>query len=261
MLRKLLKYELQATARMFLPLYALLVVFSLINHFFLKVNISYLNIPQGISLALYFAIMIGVFVITFIVTITRFYKNLLKDEGYLMFTLPVTVPQLINAKLIVAFLWNISSMIVAMLSVLLLIVDPQIFGSIGELFQDLGETLQTIGAPAYAIMIEVILLALLSSIDGILEIYFCLSVGQLFTRHRVIGAILAYLGLGVINQIIVSVGFVICYLDPIRNAFAALPELAQIQVVLLLCILYVIIELSVYYLVSYQMLKKKLNLE
>ena len=38
---------------------------------------------------MYGMVIIAAFVITLIVIIQRFYKNLLTDEGYLMFTLPV----------------------------------------------------------------------------------------------------------------------------------------------------------------------------
>lgn len=42
--------------------------------------------------------MVALFVLTMIVIIQRFYKGLLCDEGYLMFTLPVKPWQLIATK-------------------------------------------------------------------------------------------------------------------------------------------------------------------
>ena len=45
----------------------------------------------------------------------RFYKNLMTDEGYLMFTLPVSRSQLIWSKLIVSMAWGILSAVLAAL--------------------------------------------------------------------------------------------------------------------------------------------------
>ena len=85
MLGKLLKYEFRATGRLFLPLYGALVIFALINALLL----SFREIPQlpaVLAMLVNILLAIAVFVVTFIVMIQRFYKNLLSDEGYLMFT-------------------------------------------------------------------------------------------------------------------------------------------------------------------------------
>ena len=54
-----------------------------------------MNVPHIISIALVSMLIAAAFVITLILTIQRFYKNLLTDEGYLMFTLPVSTGRLI----------------------------------------------------------------------------------------------------------------------------------------------------------------------
>ncbi|MEG2857647.1 MAG: hypothetical protein RR994_03400, partial [Clostridia bacterium] len=106
MLGKLLKYEMKSTARIFLPLYGCIVVFAAIVRAFMQINTGagsrLLNILSGLSVFLYVAIIISTFVITLIVLIQRFYRNLLGDEGYLMHTLPVRTRQQIGAKLIAA---------------------------------------------------------------------------------------------------------------------------------------------------------------
>ena len=94
MLSKLLKYELKATGRIFLPLFLALLLFAGINRFTLSPD--EFDAPAMISMIMYIIIMVGMFVMTFIMMIQRFYKNLLSDEGYLMLTLPVKP-------------WNISS--------------------------------------------------------------------------------------------------------------------------------------------------------
>ena len=93
MLGKLLKYELKATSRVFIPLYIAILVVSIVNG--LSLNLEILNI-QGLATIVLMCLFISLFVITIVVTIQRFNKNLLKDEGYLMFTLPVNSIKIFN---------------------------------------------------------------------------------------------------------------------------------------------------------------------
>ena len=104
MLGKLFKYEVKATARIFLPLYFVLIVFAIINSF-MSFNADDFSLPQFITLTLYIFILVGMFVASLIVMIQRFYKNLLSEEGYLMFTLPVKPYKHIISKLIVSVMW------------------------------------------------------------------------------------------------------------------------------------------------------------
>ena len=50
-----------------------------------------------------------------IVAVQRFYKNLLGDEGYLMFTLPATPGQQIFSKLLVSLVWSLMGIVVVIL--------------------------------------------------------------------------------------------------------------------------------------------------
>ena len=106
MLGKLTKYEIKATARIFLPLYAGLLLFALINKVFIEINLLQTKMAflSAISGMIYFFIIVATFIITLVVMIQRFYKNLLSDEGYLMFTIPVTPSKHIISKMIVSIL-------------------------------------------------------------------------------------------------------------------------------------------------------------
>mgnify|MGYP006988889638 CR=1 FL=1 len=44
-------------------------------------------------------------VMTVVLMVSRFYRNLLRNEGYLMFTLPVSAHALVWSKLIVSLVW------------------------------------------------------------------------------------------------------------------------------------------------------------
>ena len=111
MLGKLIKHEFRATARLMLPLFLVVILLSC----FMRLTASVLALGDGRSFVL--RLLSGLFSTGFVLSIfaslifsvvmmvSRFYKNLMTDEGYLMFTLPVGVHSLLWSKLITAALF------------------------------------------------------------------------------------------------------------------------------------------------------------
>ena len=119
MLTKLLKHEFRATARIMGPLYLVLLAVALGFNFSARLMDSgnfVLNMLAALVILAYVVAIIGVFVVAFILMLQRFYKNLLGDEGYIMFTLPASVHQHVWSKLIVSAVWFIATGVVVILS-------------------------------------------------------------------------------------------------------------------------------------------------
>lgn len=116
MLGKVLKYDIKASAKMFLPLYlGVLVITALAKvsvEFLVEVDNLLLSILSGTSILLYVAALFGLMIMTVIFLIIRFYKNFLTDEAYLTFTLPVKTSTLIVSKQLNGILWNLLTMVV-----------------------------------------------------------------------------------------------------------------------------------------------------
>lgn len=266
MLRKLLKYELGATARMFVPLYALLIVFALINKAFAAINSDNLKIPQDIAIFVFVAIFIAICVMTLVVSIVRFYKNLLRDEGYLMFTLPVKVHSHIDSKLLVSTLWSILSVIVSGFAILLIAADPDSMKKLSKFMSDFWNWMNQIGSPAYIIMIETIVFILIATVGSFITIYTAMAIGNLSGKHRILLSLGAYLGLWVIEQIVSSIIAVVIphnwynvFDNVTQNNY--MPAVQVIQIILLVCILFTLVFSVAYYIFTNWLLKKKLNLE
>ena len=128
MLRKLIKHELRATSKIFLSLFAAVV--ALMGGFQMIFLVARLLTGRDDThplLALLFGLfsvlsafaLLAMMAVLVIVPVQRFYKNLLGDEGYLMFTLPATPAQQILSKLITALIWMFAGIIVCILAVLL----------------------------------------------------------------------------------------------------------------------------------------------
>jgi hypothetical protein len=133
MLAKLIKHEFKATARIFLPILGTVLVLTGAAALTVKLGGilvlpggtgwggPVLGLASGLLCLLTFIAMMAMMTAAVVVTIQRFYKNLLGDEGYLMFTLPVTPAQHITAKLAVGTVWTLLSLALAVLAAAALI--------------------------------------------------------------------------------------------------------------------------------------------
>jgi len=268
MLAKLMKYEIKATSRWFLPLYGTILIFALINKFtFINPlvnnpaafnNKSFASVIKGIMSVLpmfiFVMLFVGIFVTTLIVVIQRFYKNLLGDEGYLMFTLPVKAWQHILSKLLVSMLWYLFSSIVALCSILILIPGE----TLKQITYALGILIEFLGLPSVIILVLCVVTTL---IMGILEIYSAISLGHLFNKHKLLLSFAMYLGISMINQFVYSL-VIFLVLGIAYIPFNAIGDITiSFRYVLnILTILSVIFSVGHFCLTSY-LIKRKLNLE
>lgn len=268
MLGKLLKYETKATARVFLPLYAALLVFAVINKIFISINSSsnitntFMNISTAISMFLYVFIIIAIFVLTFVVMIQRFYKNLLTDEGYLMFTLPVKPWLHIISKLMVSIMWDIVSTILTIVSVIILAGNKEMFTGLPQAFNEaLSQIYNELNIHGYTFIFEVALFILISLITGTLMIYASIAIGQLITKYKLLGAFGAFLLLNTATQIIATVGIMITAATNPEAWFITLSPKTMVNMVFGGGIVVNLIFASIYFIITNYILSHKLNLE
>ena len=102
MVKKLLKYEFISYLRTLVPMYIILLAIGTLNRFiqiFENEHFSY-NIVFSSSVAALVVASMVCGVMTMVMGVVRFHKNLYTSEGYLSFTLPVTTGQHIFAKLV-----------------------------------------------------------------------------------------------------------------------------------------------------------------
>lgn len=203
MLGKLMKYEIKTTSRTFMPLYLVLMVLSLINRFSFPLSgPGAYRFPRALLSALFTIILISLFITTLIVMISRFYKNLLSDEGYLMFTLPVKAWHHIVSKLIVSLMWIIISMIVSLMSIYIITSAEISFSEIidgAKLLWD--EAYVYWGPEIYLIAAETFIAFVLGICTSVLMIYASIALGHLSARHKVLASFGAFLLLNTISRI------------------------------------------------------------
>ncbi len=144
---KVFKYEIISGARTILPLYAVLLVLSLvIGTFALNNNVSFgeastgLQIVKGVIVTLFSVLSIVTFVIVLCVIERRYKKSMLGDEAYLSLTLPVTVGEHLWGRYLADLVWAIAYGITMLLSSLFILVRQW-----GRFFMEIKENLQEIG--------------------------------------------------------------------------------------------------------------------
>lgn len=271
MLGKLTKYEFISTARHFLPLYAAIIILSFINRIFVLSDFatSTLNFVTStivgkfmsfILMGLFFAMIVALGVITLIVIIQRFYKNLYGDQGYLMHTLPVHKWELLFSKTVAAVVWIIISGIVVMASILILFSNFSVFKDIYMLNKELIEYF------GFLPLFETIIMGLVTCASTVLNIYAAISVGHMFNSHKILLSFGAYIGFSIIESNLIFIGLNI--LDLIFNTFDAfLPTDIEALIInspktfIALIIAFELITGAIYFFVSHIIMTKKLNLQ
>ena len=264
MLKKLLKHELKATSRYILPIFLILFLFTILNKIILGLDIfkgmfkGALKIIPGITITGYVLSLIAIVVVTFVILVVRFYKNLTSEEGYLMFTLPVKSNQLVNSKLLIAMFWTVLSILAVILSLFLLFMnefDPSLFfGSIREIWEGIPQASR---GNAVLLAVEIIVTVILTLINSILQIYVSIAIGQLFNGHKLIGSFGAYIGINLVLQILFTIAVAVT--GVVSHSFNDIMSITTLFFPILIVVFLVIN--GIYYGLTNYLLTNKLNLE
>lgn len=203
-MRKLLKYEFRALWRVFVPFWAGILVLGLLNGLSLRpiLNNTAAENFSGIILFAYVVAIIAVLVVALVFMINRFYKGLLKGNGYLMFTLPVSTDSLIWSKAISSVLLFLGTGLCCFLSFLFIMQDL----SLGELLR-IGKGLNTyfnvggriILCACAAVCLLIFVAALFA---GIFQWYLSMSIGHLANKGRGVLSIAAFMGINMVRSML-----------------------------------------------------------
>lgn len=191
MLGKLFKHEMRATARIMWPIFAALLALSVLGN--LSTRALNREMPGIINtlavlvlVAFVFAV-IAVSVMSLIVMIGRFKGNLLSDEGYLMFTLPVSVHSLVWSKILSSLIWFVASGAAMALAMIILSFRVEF---VGEFLDSLRRAFVQFNIPAGSgghialIIAEFAAAVILAGIGTCLVFYAAMAVGYGFARHK-----------------------------------------------------------------------------
>ena len=278
---KSIKYELRSVARIVVPLLIIFLCAAMIMSLgfmldgrvfgFTKKAESgetilavLFSLAEGfIGLGL-FVLMIAINIAVYILIIHRFYVSFFTDEGYLTFTLPVTIDCHLTVKIVSMFFWNLAALIVTLLGGLIIFGGlyvgyteeaTEILSGISfmlEIF--LSGLTQTIDHLGIQVVLNVLAL-LTTAIFQSLLIYFSICLGcMLFKKRRLLGAIVGIFAVNAIYSLVSTIG------SYILTFFSLVSEVGYLVTTGLTIVLTSVGMIAVY-IGMRNILQKKLNLD
>ena len=140
---KIFKYEMISGARIILPMYAILLILSLIIGIFIMDNNLDFDSEgpfAGVKVVL-FVLTCILFVVMIVIVLSiierRFKKSMLGDEAYLNCTLPVTIGEHLWGRYLADLVWALAYAVAMILSVALMLIRG--WSQLGEHMDDIRE--------------------------------------------------------------------------------------------------------------------------
>ena len=270
MFGKLCKYEWKYMMRFFLPMWGMLLVLGIINAFSAP-HWLFNYVSEGREIAgglLFFALNMGfcaVIIVTMVVIIQRFYNGLLKDEGYLMFTLPVKSGMLINSKLLVSLVLMFLTGVVRLAAIMAIVISGIGWGDFWEGFVWIFRNSDLSGLEWTMMILWLIVLILVASASSLYKIYTAMALGHLAKKHRVGWSVAAYLGISFLGSAVSNIFMFNADWDAIGDALhrmvtgMSIPQ--SIVVMELVAIAFYAVLSLIYFFITRYILEKRLNLE
>lgn len=266
MLRKLMKHELRSTMRTMLPLFAVVLALSICVSFMVRTGAmdsdsTILSIFCALITGGYGIALGACFVVVLVLMINRFRTNLLGDEGYVMFTLPVSVHQLIWSKILISCLWFVGTCIVVCLSGLIVAFDTSFLVDFKQAFQMIWQEMNTYYAlNGTAIFIEILVLFFFGYAACCLQFYSAMAVGHSFDRRKTLYSILFFFGAQFVIQMLSSLLF-------LSNGFESwfshldMSVMTSVHTFFGLSIFCTLVYCAIFYFITTHFLQKRLNIE
>lgn len=234
MLGKLLKHEWKGTYRVGCLMLILMVAVTFLGwlsfqspmwnslandteYYSTNIAESLLNIMSVFTLLLYIFMLLAAVIGIVVYLAVHFYKTMYTDEGYLTHTLPVTVNKLLFSKIFISGVWMMIIILAVYASLFALVcfmigaILPdgysvwEFWRVFGIEFSDLAELLRAeFGFDFVGWLKNFIVPLIIGPFLSMITLFGAISLGQLFTKHRVLMAIVSYFGVSIVSGILGS---------------------------------------------------------
>lgn len=275
MLRKLLKFDMNAVWRIWIWIAVAAPLAALLGGFCLRflthtaesdANLLLLRILTVFGVIISFFTIGALLIVTLILVYWRFYKNFFSDEGYLTFTLPVSRAKHLLSKTLNACIWLTASACVILLCIaeISLIVSPATLKAfcvgIGELYADMGAW-----GVLYTSELLVLIAAYLWVSVGLVQL--CITIGSIIAKkHKILAAIGIYYlvntVLGFVVEVIMILGIFSAggAIDDVMARVSTAEAPALIALVLLIAAVILSTVAYLIHIITLDKLERRLNL-
>lgn len=266
MLGKLLKYDIKAELKSDLPMYLItLGLCAAIRIMSIVVgSFPILSTIYGFMIGLGVVALIGVIIWTMIVSVKHFYTNVLKDEGYLTNTLPVTRNQIILSKEITGTIMMVFAGVVLFAGLMLAFFH----GSVEDIYKALAQAVEVQGVDSISFIIWVFVMMGVSYLSQLVLMFTAMMLGQTRNTNKVMYSVVFGIILSTLMQIVSFIALGIDLLiapDLMAVMDSATPEIGKVYDYLVLVftttLVLSIITTILLHMGSVWLANRKLNLE
>ena len=221
MLGKLFKYEFKNTAKVMLAIYGVLVFTTLLvsigSSMKAMQGVNLTDVPPVVelffaaSVLMYVLSIFALFTVSYVYLCIHFYKTMYSDQGYLTHTLPVKPVTLFNVKLVTSLVWMILTAVLFALSIFAFLIGA----SRGEIFSSevagrMAEIIKYEFVPIFGMtfgqfLLFIVLSFIISCLSYLLMIFASISIGQLFTGHKIAGSFATGIVIYMVQQVIATI--------------------------------------------------------
>ncbi|MBS7307363.1 MAG: hypothetical protein KIG43_04780 [Eubacteriales bacterium] len=290
MLGRLIKYDLRALSRTLIPILCIIiiagVIAGLLFGFGLRpivasenqqpedalVSSAMISITIMLSILLIAFVVGGASIAVQIIVMGRFYTNLLTNEGYLSFTLPVTGTDHLVSKTLSGLIWYVLSAVAVLLAGASFILVGFGMSGIGSEIINAVDSIDIAGYFTQELTEifsgQILLIAiqlLLSPFYSILFGYMCLTIGyKVSHKHPILVAIGVYMGVSLLLSSVLSTVMTLTSINTTVNnsevfeAFTYIGQMTSNSMIINICVSVVMCVAS--FLVTQRLLTKKFDL-
>lgn len=267
MLGKIIKHDLIATSRYFIPTFLVFFIISIINKIMFELGMvstmsnQFLEISSVIFLTIYGLSVISAYILVYVFITMHFYKTMSGEQGYLTHTLPVKTTTIINGKLLCGVIWQIAAGILIFASVGLLAVGHVDSIDLNRFIMDMMEAVSALSGSSATFWIIMSIAVIVSLFSGPLMFYVSIALGHLFKKQKIAGAVLAYIVIYVIMQVCSTILVMVTGYWSLANNSGTLDYYHAFNSLMiysnLLCVAFGI----AFYIITCYIFSRKLNLE
>jgi len=233
---------------------------------------------QGIGFYGYYYIIMLIGVAASIFVIIRFYSTTVGDRGYLTWTLPAKSSTIIWSKLLAGVVWKLIATIGVFVLLIIFIagrywviwddvtMDITLNETNVDIFQEVFRELLAMFEPRYFISICLGILAIvIYEVMPQLLVYFCIAIGQLFGKWRIVASIGCYFLIMIVMEILMIAGIAVMAIGGVSAASVGFFENMSVFGIVnfVLCMVLVVGTLLsvLFFALTNWIFKKHLNLE
>jgi hypothetical protein len=278
MFKKSLKYEMKASSRLLVPLFISVIAMSALvavglaglNAFdeLAKENETVAIVAEnilGFMIVAFVALIVASSITVFVLMVRRFYTSFFTDEGYLTFTLPVTVDCHLGVKTVAMMIWYAVCDAVILVScgifaLGIFVIVPDSF-VIDE--ATLRMIMESVGENFGGSLWMSIVMGIVSGLASYFLLFLSISIGCMLTKkHRFITCAVCYF---VANSIVGNITSLVTTLvtvsfNAMGNLSASAVDLMYMTIMLITTVVYAVLGVGCYFGTRY-ILKNKVNLD